>query len=273
MGAPPDLTFFIWGDTHYGYEQQPAATDLRGRTIEQMNTLPGWPYPDHIGGVVGTPEFVLLCGDAVDGAEGAGASELAYFDYFSRRLRFPQIEVTGNHDLDPAYQRYFRGRYGGVSHAFDRQGVHCICLNSRYDQREQGCFGQEELDFLRDDLAQTGRDTPVMVFVHSRLDRTANGAEALQILDGYHIILVASAHIHRPALFQLSGIDCVDVGQCRNHPIDPPCGRVLYVVHVTGQRLTAVPWRWDQSGWERGLRWADAAAAVRRLTLDRELPI
>lgn len=266
-----DLTFYVWADTHYGYQQQMGDDDLRGRIIAQMNALPGWPYPETIGGVVDEAEFVVLLGDVVDGARGAGERELAYFRYSTQRLRFPQIEVMGNHDLDPVFTRYFRGRYGGLSHSFDRQGVHFVCLNSQYDVGEVGHFGQEELDLLRRDLEDTGREAPVILCVHSRLDRMTNGDEVLQILTGYNVILIASAHIHKPAVFRLNEIDCIDVGQCRDHPIDPPFGRMLYVVHVTDTRLTAVPWRWDHRDWERGLRWADPEGAVKRFTLDKEL--
>ena len=271
MTKPTDLTFYVWADTHYGYQQQSPADDPGGRIITQMNGLPGWPYPEAIGGVVGAAEFVLLCGDAVDGGLGAGEEELAYFRYFTERLHFPQVEVMGNHDLDPVFTRYFRDRYGGLSHSFDRQQVHFICLNSLYDADERGGFGEEDLEFLRRDLEEAGSDAPVVLCVHSRLDRTANGSEVLQILSGYRVILMISAHIHKPAVFQLEGMDCIDVGQCRDHPIDPAYGRMLYVVHVTDTRLTAVPWRWDYGDWERGRRWADPEGTVERFTFDKEL--
>ena len=72
-------------------------------------------------------------------------------------------------------------------------------------------------------------------------------------------------------MFQLNGVDGIDVGQCRDHPIDPAYGRVLYVVHITDTRLTAVPWRWDHGDWERGQRWADPAGTAKRFALDKEL--
>ena len=111
----------------------------------------------------------------------------------------------------------------------------------------------------------------MVLLVHGRLDRVRNGAEALAILAEYRVLLVASAHIHKPAVFRLEGMDCIDVGQCRNHPIDPEYGRSFSVVHVTDTRLTAVPWRWDLSDWERGQRWADPEATARRFTLDKAL--
>ena len=37
----PDLTFLVWADTHFGYEQRFVCDDLRWRIIDQMNHLPG----------------------------------------------------------------------------------------------------------------------------------------------------------------------------------------------------------------------------------------
>ena len=264
-----DLTFFVWADTHFGYDQRFGGQDLRDRIIEQMNDLPGWPYPESVGGSVDSPEFVLLCGDTVDGAEGAGEAELQYFRYFRPKLQYPQFEVMGNHDQDPAFTGYFTERYGGLSHSFDRQGIHHICLNSRYEPEAH--FDDEELEFLRRDLDAVDGATPVILFVHCRLDRFRNGDDVLDILADHRVLLIMSAHVHKPAVFQLRGIDCIDVGQCRDHPIDPEYGRNLYVVHITDHRVTAVPWRWDLADWERGQRWADPVATAGRFTLDRTL--
>jgi len=265
----PDLTFFVWADTHFGYDQRPFATDLRGTIISQMHDLPGWPYPAAIGGIVAPPSFVLLCGDAVDGAPGAADQELRYYRYFSSRLHFDQFEVLGNHDGDPAYRARFTDRYKGLSYSFERNGIHFICLNSRYDDGEY--FAEQDLLFLRQDLGSIEPGTPIILFVHCRLDRFRNGAEVLALLAEHHVLLIFGAHVHKPAVFQLEGIDCIDVGQCRDHPIDPAYGRNLYVVHVTKDRLTAVPWRWDLGDWEQGQRWADPAATAMRFTLDRKL--
>ena len=266
-----DLTFFVWSDTHYGYQPLAGSADLRARIIAQMHDLPGWPYPESIGGVVATPEFVVLDGDAVDGAPGAGPTELALFEYGTARLRFPQVEVMGNHDTDPAYAGWFVARYGGRSHAFDRQGVHFVALNTHFGSGDPGHFEAEELDFLRRDADAAGAGTPTIVFTHHRLDRTTNGGDVLALLARRNVLLVVSAHVHKPAVFQLDGIDCIDVGQCRDHPIDPEYGRSFLVVRVTDERLTAVPWRWDLADWERGQRWADPEAVARRFTLIRDL--
>ena len=69
------LTFFAWGDTHFGYEQQFGPRDIRWQAMRQMATLAGWPYPAEVGGCIETPALVLHCGDFFDG----GPRELAMY--------------------------------------------------------------------------------------------------------------------------------------------------------------------------------------------------
>ena len=261
-----DLTFFAWGDTHFGYEQRFPGDDLRWNIIEQMHHLPGWPYPEHIGGSVAAPAFVVHCGDIVDAGEPA-ERKLRYYRYFTAKMEFPQHEVLGNHDTSPAATRYFVEEHGGTSYSFDRGGVHCVSLSGTYDEHEVGTIPAEQLDFLERDLHGLRPDQPVILFTHSNLEYLTNGAEVLAILRTKRTILVTSAHKHRPRVFSLDGIACIDIGQCRDHPIDPPYGRNFYVVRIAGSTLSAHPWRWDFRDWERGQRWADPEATMRRFSL------
>ena len=266
-----NVTFFVWGDTHFGYEQQFAASDFRWGIIEQMNQLPGWPYPPGIDGHVGEPDFIVHLGDVVDG-EGRDDLELSYYQYFIRHLRAPHYEVIGNHDESAAFSHYFENRWGGRSYSFDLAGLHCISLYGRFDIYERGEIPQTPLDFLRQDLAKLDRDQPVVLFVHSRLDRLKNGEDVLALLLGHRVLLIASAHIHRPSVFELEGISCLDIGHCRNHPIDTEIGRNFYVVRISEGLLTALPWRWDLGDWERGQRWGSSSATVQgRFTLKRRI--
>ena len=268
---PIDLTFFAWGDTHFGYQQGFWHNDLRWRIIDQMNHLVGWPYPERIGGCVTQPECVVHCGDVVDGG-GAEGLELGYFRYYAAKLNFRQYEVLGNHDtVVVGFMDYFLAKYGAKSYSFTMRGIHCVSLSSAYDEREVGRVESTELEFLDKALSERDPETPTILFVHTRIDCMTNANEVLAVLKGRRVILVVSAHKHRPEAFELDGIPCLQVGHCRNHPIDPEYGRSFYVVHLAEDRLTAVPWRWDLGDWEGGQRWASPADRAKRFMLVKTL--
>ena len=60
--APRTLTFFVGSDSHFGFD---GMEDANRAMVEQMNALPGTPYPDSIGGRVEAH---------IDGVDGARAS-------------------------------------------------------------------------------------------------------------------------------------------------------------------------------------------------------
>ena len=113
-----DLTFFAWGDTHFGYQQQFYKNDFRYGIIDQMNNLTGWPFPDHIGNCVQAPEFVMHCGDYINNGTN-GKNDMNYYRHFMQFLKIPYYETLGNHDDSNASMRYFHNKYGGNSHSFD----------------------------------------------------------------------------------------------------------------------------------------------------------
>src|SRR3990172_3638915 len=104
-----DLTFFSFSDPHYGA--------LSGRTnptplvshpmVREINTLPGTPYPDLIGGVVGSPRGILMQGDLINDGAVADKYSTQWANYAAEfgvngegRCRFPVFEGVGNHDLN-----------------------------------------------------------------------------------------------------------------------------------------------------------------------------
>ena len=52
-GAQPEVTFLHISDQHYGAKN--FDPPILKATIDAMNQLAGTPYPDAVGGVVGTP--------------------------------------------------------------------------------------------------------------------------------------------------------------------------------------------------------------------------
>ena len=265
-----DITFYLWADTHFGYDQSFGPADFRWDIIRQMSKLSGWPYPEEVGGCVDAPAFVMHCGDMLD-AEKDGAYELAVYRYFLADLHIPHYETLGNHDTSKAFSGYFRDKYGGNSYSFDMNGIHFISLGGQYNAQEVGTIPDSQIRFLGKDIKALDADTPIVLFTHSRLDRVTNGAHVVRLLKQKRPILVASGHLHRPSPFLVQGILGIDIGHCRNHPNDLEWGRSFTVVRIKGNTLTAVPWRWDLKDWEKGQRQSHYPTIHRAAVVNRRI--
>ncbi len=209
VATAEDITFIHIGDTHYNtrgdaFEKQ---RERFRRVIDQMNALPGTPYPNAVGGVVGRPMGVFLVGDVTEARQ-------ADFDAMAEdwglkggdgRLDFPLYEGAGNHDGPPSThpkgevrraiiaRNPHRPHLASLSenrlhYSLDYQGVHFVQLNeyagldgdARYpgnrDYNRKGqSYGnpaEESLQFLKQTLAEHVGDSgrPVILFQHYGFD-------------------------------------------------------------------------------------------------------
>jgi hypothetical protein len=263
-----NLTFILWADTHFGYEQAFGEADIRRSALRQMLQLEGWPYPEEIGGVVGTPAFILHGGDVTEGQRG-----LSYYLHCIKRCPIPIYETLGNHD-DDVFRRWFVAKHGAEYYAFDADGVHFVslacCFLEGGPSPEPGAFGAvapqqryrldaEQMAWLAHDLKTGGEGRPVVIFAHARLAELENRDMMRDLLKSYRVVLAVSGHLHRQLVHQWAGIDCVEVGHNRNHPLDIPFHRTIAVAHITDTRVTVVPWNWEREAWGESRLWPPEA--------------
>lgn len=258
MSRDPDkhsLTFFVWADTHFGYQQQFGEQDIRLRALGQMNRLAGWPYPPELGGCVSDPSLILVCGDFVDGGPD-GERNLAYYRNALRQTAIPSYEAIGNHDIQhQCVLDYVTERHGGRYYSFDCQGVHFVALCQTFDRTEQvEALDEEQLHWLEADLAGLDEWTRVVVFAHDALDKVPNAYAIAAVLAKANVVLALSGHTHgreirSGCVHDWNGIVMASTGHVRNHPIDMIYGRVFLVVSISPADLTIAPWRWDLAEW------------------------
>lgn len=250
------LTFFVWADMHFGYNQQFGEKDIRRRTIRQMNDLVGWPYPAEVGGYVENPSLILVCGDFVTGGSD-GERNFALYRNALRRTSLPSYEAMGNHEIE--YRNiidYFNNRYGGLYYSFNHQGVHFVALCQTFCELEHvEALEEEQLEWLGKDLTSLNKGTPVVIFAHDDLDRQPNAETLHAVLSKANVILTLSGHYHgrnsRNDGFahDWKGINVVTTGHVRDHPIDMIFGRYILVVRITKEEILIVSWRWDLEEW------------------------
>ena len=89
----------------------------------------------------------------------------------------------------------------------------------------------------------------------------------LDMLRQHNVILLLSGHLHRHLVFKWDGMDCVEIGHNRDHPVDIPFHRCFAVAHITDERLTVVPWHWGERRWGAFKGWPPEAS----FSLDRRL--
>jgi Icc protein len=198
--AGAELNFVQISDTHIGFNK-PANTDVVGtfrEAISRINALPK------------TPEFLLHTGDL---SHLAQADEFDTVEQMLKAGKASQVfYVPGEHDIlsDNGAQylaRFGKGTQGNGWYSFDQKGVHFIGLVNVFGKAEQslGILGQDQLDWLKKDLASVSTSTPIVVFAHVPLWEvyakwgwgTTDGAQALALLKGYGSVTVLNGHIHQ----------------------------------------------------------------------------
>jgi 3',5'-cyclic AMP phosphodiesterase CpdA len=195
------------------------------------------------------PEVLVTGGDLVMDILATGTdladAQYALFDAQIAGLKVPIHHTMGNHDmlgvseksgLDPGHpkygKRYFveRMQQDHAYHSFDHEGWHFVILDSLgIREREYiGWVDEEQLAWLADDLAASGK--PTVVFTHIPLWSNyveinrgieepippgvciVNAHQVAPILQGNAVKLVLAGHLHINETFTYKGIEYSTVG-------------------------------------------------------------
>jgi len=195
-----ELTFVQISDSHLGFNKaaNPNVAATLQIAIDRINALPT------------APEFVLHTGDI------SHLSKTAEFDAAEQLLKgirsAPVYFVPGEHDVLADNGREYLARFGKASkgagwYSFDHKGVHFIGLVNVVNLKAGGLglLGQEQLEWLEDDVRPLGSSTPIIVFAHIPLWSvypewgwgTDDAAQALGYLKRFGSLSVLNGHIHQ----------------------------------------------------------------------------
>lgn len=195
-----DFSFVQLSDSHIGFSKEPNP-DVVGtlkRAVGQINALPE------------APALAIHTGDLTH------LSKPEEFDTVSEVLKEAKVGKTfyvpGEHDVfsDDAkryLERYGKGTRGTGWHSFDFKGVHFIGLVNVMNLKAGGLgvLGQEQLDWLKKDVAALAASTPIVVFAHVPLWTvyekwgwgTEDASQALELLKRFGSVTVLNGHIHQ----------------------------------------------------------------------------
>lgn len=175
------------------------------------------------------PDFVITGGDLVyDTMRGNYKQSESLFTLYkemSKGFNMPVYNCIGNHDLFAIYEEspesedhpdykygMWERHFGKTYYSFDHKGWHFITLNSlevTENKRYKGFFHQEQLEWLKEDIAKVDKSTPIIITTHIPMICTyiqlnggsgsrsvANASEVFKILENHNLKLVLQGHIH-----------------------------------------------------------------------------
>lgn len=199
-GRTRPFTFVQISDTHIGFDKA-ANPDARGTAIAAVEKIKALPYK---------PDLIIHTGDITH------LSTDAQFDDAQQILSglgAPVFYVPGEHDfLDEGQGKAFLARYGkhvagNGWYSFDHAGVHFVALNNVANLKPGGMghLGDDQLAWLRKDLAHLPSSTPIVVFSHIPLWTvyeawgwgTDDSAQALALLQRFGSVTALNGHIHQ----------------------------------------------------------------------------
>ncbi len=195
-----DLSFVQISDSHIGFNKaaNPDVTATLREAIAKINALPA------------PPSFVLHTGDLTQ------LSKPDEFDTLAESLKSLKTDrifyVPGEHDVlndngELFHERFGQGTHGDGWYSFDQKGAHFIGLVNVLNLKAGGLgsLGNDQLEWLKEDVAKLKSSTPIVVFAHIPLWAvypqwgwgTDDSEQALSYLKRFGSVTVLNGHIHQ----------------------------------------------------------------------------
>ncbi len=182
------------------------------------------------------PDFVVFGGDL---AQLAKKEELDHGAEMLSKLDYKTYCVMGEHDYYLDLGKYWSKLYGDQYYSWDHKGVHFVTLNSiltfddwthdRWPSGEQRMLemagldnpngspflvGDKQRKWLAKDLEKVKKDTPIVLFSHSPIQKIYKGwnfwtddAEQIQaLLKPFDDVTVVYGHVHQIQYNQIDNI-------------------------------------------------------------------
>jgi Icc protein len=179
-------------------------------------------------------DFVITGGDNIMDALAQNWERSNYlynlFDSMVAKFKMPVYTTIGNHDLfgvyeqsgiQPSHSEYgkkmYENRVSDLYYAFDFKGWHFIILDAigiTNERNYRGYVDSLQIEWLKNELKQTGKDKPVIISIHIPLlsveshialgpteafknnSIVNNANEIRDVFKGHNIKLVLQGHTH-----------------------------------------------------------------------------
>jgi 3',5'-cyclic AMP phosphodiesterase CpdA len=243
--AGEDFFFVQMTDTHWGFAgpPNPEAKNTLKRAVAAVNALPR------------QPDFIMFTGDLIHAAENDEESQrrMTEFKSIVAGLKVKDVRfIPGENDTGLDAGAMYRTMFGASNYSFDHKGVHFIALDNVSDPN--GLIGDNQLQWLRADLAKLDKAQPIVVFAHRPLFdlypqwdwATKDGAKAIELLTPYQHVTVFYGHIHQEHHFT--------TGKIAHHAAES----LIFPFPLAGSQPKRLPVAWDATHPFRGLGFRSA---------------
>jgi len=259
--ANADFYFVQLSDTHWGY-QGPANPDAAVTLHKAVATVNALSTP---------PEFVVFTGDLTHTTDDPveRRRRLAEFKSIVADLKVSTVRfMPGEHDASLDRGAAYKEFFGETFYTFDHKGVHFIAVDNVSDPGAK--IGDEQLAWLRADLARLDKQAPIVVLTHRPLFdlapkwdwATRDGAQAIELLMPYSNVTVFYGHIHQ------------EHHQMTGHIAHHSAKSLIFPLPAPGSQPNRTPLPWDASAPYKGLGFREVEAQAAGSTLKvTELPV
>lgn len=242
-----DFYFVQLSDTHWGYQgpaNPDAAVTLR-KAVASVNAL------------ATPPEFIVFTGDLTHTTDDPAERRrrLAEFRSIVADLKVKTVRfMPGEHDASLDRGAAYKELFGETFYTFDHKGVHFIALDNVSDAGAK--IGDEQLAWLRADLATRDKKAPIVVLTHRPLFdlvpkwdwATRDGAQAIDLLMPFANVTVFYGHIHQ------------EHHQMTGHIAHHSAKSLIFALPAPGSQDKRTPLAWDASAPYKGLGFREIEA-------------
>ena len=187
-------------DTHIGFNKaaNPDVAATLDKAIDLVNAMPV------------QPALILHTGDITHLSK---AEEFDRAAQLMSRLRVTELHTTpGEHDVTDGPGAEYFARFGQASngrgyYSFDHDGVHFVALINVLHFKDGGLggFGDDQLAWLRDDLAGRSASQPLVIFAHMPMWTihapwgwgTGDADQVMTLVRRFGSVTVLNGHIHQ----------------------------------------------------------------------------
>lgn len=239
-----DFYFVQLSDCHWGFEGAPNP-DAKGTLPKAIAAVNALAIP---------PEFIVFTGDLTHTTDDPQERRrrLAEFKSIVAELKVQKVYfLAGEHDAALDRGEAFKEYFGKTHYTFDHRGVHFIALDNVSDPGSK--IGEEQLQWLRDDLAKLNQDAPIVVLTHRPLFdlapkwdwATRDGAAAIALLMPFRNVTVFYGHIHQ------------ENHHMTEHIAHHSAKSLIFALPAPGSQANRTPLPWDASAPYKGLGWRE----------------